>query len=758
MSDYKYIGKRIHRTDVKDKILGKTKYVGDMDRYGMLHGKLVTSKIAHANVRIDTTAAYEIEGVEAVFTYNDVPKTPYNSNQWYSGAVSEEDEYLLHQTARHVGDRIALVLGRTRDAVEQACGVLAITYEELPPVIGIDNARSGTHIITGTTNLCFEKELSCGDTELGFDQADFVVEDTGSTPKIHHAAIENHGCLAELDAFDNLIIWTPCQVVFQVQHVVAKAIGFPYDKIRVVKADMGGSFGGKGMPVLEPICAFAALKTGKPVRIIMDRKDSIAATRTRNASVQKVKTGITKEGKIVAREIEIDFDGGAYVTNCAAIAVAAGKKAFRMYNIEHQKYKGRTYYTNTTPGGACRGYGSPQTHAITEININNAAAIIEMDPVEFRIRNAVDPQSYVEGEVDQIGMPAIGNARIKDCLILGREKYSWDEKKKTIKQKNSSRYAFGLGVAAGAHGNGYHGAFPDYTNVVMQIMPDDRVFVKVGIHDLGCGTVLTMQQIVAEVLDLEPSKINIPQADTHQSPYDSAGTQASRVTYVCGGAVKEAAEKLREKMIKLYAETYDCKEDAIQIEEGTIRSPLTEKVSFGRFASLCETKYQTTLKVDVEYKSKANPAVYSVVFLEVKVDSYFGLVEIENILVVQDAGQVINPTLAEGQVQGGTQMSLGMAVCEELVHDKQGLLKTHDFSKYHIINAPSMPQVEVLFVEDGEPMGPFGAKSIGELAAVAPAPALLNAINDALGTNITEYPATPERIISAIQQIQEESS
>lgn len=749
-NEFKYIGKRINRPDAIDKALGKTKYIGDLKLHGMLYGKLVTSKKAHAEVRIDTSKALAINGVKAVFTYEDVPKKPYNSNQWYSGSMDKEDELIFHKTAKHVGDRIALVLGDTMEAAERGRKALIVEYEELPAVIGLEAAKNNSITIDGETNLCFQKEFVCGDVESGFEKADFIIEDTGSTPKIHHGAIENHVCIAEVDTFGNLLIWSPCQVVFQVQHVTARALDIPYDRIRVVKSYMGGSFGGKTMPMLEPICGFAALKTGRPVKITMDRMDSIAATRTRNASSQKVRTGITKDGKIVAREIEIDFDGGAYTTNSAGIAVASGKKAFRTYDIENQRYLGRTYYTNTTPGGACRGYGSPQIHAISEININNAAAKIGMDPVDFRILNAFDPREYEEGAVDQIGMPAIGNARIKDCLIEGKELFNWKERMQTIKSKNTDRFAYGLGVAASAHGNGYLGSFPDFTNVTIQIMPDGRVLVKIGIHDLGCGTVLTMQMITAEVLNISPELINIPEADTHQSPYDSAGTQASRVTFVCGGAVKEAAEALKQKMALIYADAFGCTEDQVRFKDGMIGSEYTEFIDYGHFATFCEKKYSTAPKIDLEYKSKANPSVYSVVFIEVKVDCYLGMVEIEDILVVQDAGQVINLTLAEGQVQGGAQMSLGMGMCEELIHDERGNLKTDNFSKYHIINAPSMPEVKTLFIQKGEPMGPFGAKSIGELAAVAPAPALMNAINHALGTNLTSYPATPEKIIEAL--------
>ncbi len=748
--EFKYIGKRIDRSDARDKILGKTKYTGDLMRYNMLYGKLLTSEKAHAKVHINTSKTKLIDGIVEVFTYEDVPKKYYNSNQWFPGSRDKEDELILHKTARHVGDRIALVLGESMDAVERALSSITVEYEELPAVIGIDAAKKDAVKVTGDTNLCFEKHFSCGDIEKGFEKADYIIEDTGTTQKIHHAAIETHACVSEIDTFGNLIIYSHCQDVFQIQHVVSQALEYPYDNIRVIKQTMGGSFGGKGMPVLEPICAFATLKTGRPVKIIMDRKSSMITTRTRNASFQRIKTGITKEGKIVAREIEINYDGGAYVTNAAAISAASGKKVFRTYNIENQRYVGKTYYTNTVPGGVCRGYGSPQIHAITEINISNAASRIGMDPVDFRILNAFDPEEYEEGAVDQIGMPAIGNARIKDCLIEGREHFNWDERKKAIRNKNTKRFAYGLGVAASAHGNGYHGSFPDYINVTMQIMPDSRVLVKMSIHDMGCGTILTMQQIAAEVLDIPPELINVPQADTHISPPDSAGTQASRVTFVCGGAVKEASELLKKKMIEIFSNSFDCEAKDVQLKDGVIGSEGTEPMSYGSFATYCDSHFETTLKVDIEYKSKANPGVYSVVFVEAKVDKYLGLVDIEDILVVQDVGQVINRTLAEGQIQGGAQMSLGMALYEDVVHDDKGNVKSDGLAKYHIINAPSMPDIKILFIEKGDPMGPFGAKSIGEMAAVAPAPALINAVNDALGTNITDYPATPERIIKAI--------
>ncbi len=743
--NFRYIGKRIERDDSLDKARGKALYLDDIEKNNMLHGKIYMSNKPHAFVSINKESALKVEGVTHVFTYEDVPKNLYCSHQWFPGADVVEDENILQKKARFVGDRIALILGESKEAVNKGIKALEVSYDELEPVIGIDEAKKDRSIINGDTNLAFSKILSCGDADSAFNECDYIIEDEGSTPKVHHSAIENHGCLSEMDEFNNIVVYAPCQVVFQVRHIIAKALDYPYSKIRVKKITIGGSFGGKGMPILETVCAFASLKTGRPVKITMNRSETIMGSRSRNSTRIKIKTGFNKDGKIIARKIDAEVDGGGHFTNAAAVTMAMGKKAFRLYKIKNQVFNGKSYYTNTVPGGACRGYGSPQIHAISEINIDNCAKKINMDPVKFRLINAVDP-----GDKDPIGAPELGNARIKDCLIQGAEAFNWVERKKHIKRKNTSRYSYGIGVAAGTHGNGYKGAFPDFTNVNISILPNNRIWIKIGIHDLGCGTVLTMQQIAAEVFKISTKNIDVPQGDTFISPYDSAGTQASRVTFVCGGAVKKASEVIVNKMLENYTKLFGCSLEDIIYEDGYIWTKNNDKISYGDLADLVESKLESNLEVSVKYNSPGNPAVYAASFVEVKVDNYSGLVEVEDILAVHDLGQAINKTLVEGQIEGGAQMSIGMALSEEIEYRKDGTVKTDNFSKYHIINSPSMPQVKSLLIEDGEPGGPFGAKSVGEITAVTPGPAVINAINDALSCNICDHPATPERIIKAV--------
>lgn len=748
MKDLKYIGKSLIREDSYDKARGKTIYVADMKRPNMLYARLVLSQKAHAEIEIDKTEAMAVEGVKAIYTHKDIPDVAYNAFEWHSSVEGVRDERLLNEKARYVGDRIALVVGDSKRAVEKAISKLNVAYKELNSVIGIDNARNKDITIHGDTNLAFSKDISAGDYRNVFNNADYIIKDTGTTPKIHHAAIEPHACLAEVGFNGDLVIYSPCQVASQVQMHVSNIINIPLNRVRVIKTIMGGSFGGKSIPIIEPIAAFLAYKLNRPIMFYMNRTDSIIGTATRNFSEITVETAVSKEGKVLGRRIEAHIDGGAYYTNASAVTMALGKKLFRLYDIKDQLYQGRAYYTNTIPGGACRGYGSPQAHAITEVNIDNAAKVLNMDPCDFRLLNLVDA-----GAKDSSGATEIGNARIKECVIKGMKEFNWKERREMVRNKNTDRFAYGVGMACGTHGNGYTGAFPDYTSVHMELFSDGSTLVKISLHDLGCGTITIMQQIAAEALDMDIEKIRVTEADTLSTPEDSAGTQASRVTFVCGSAVKKAGEMLREKLISSFCKLRNIKEDDIETFNGNIYvKSLNESFNYSDVVRECEKNYLEGMSVFVKYNSPVNPASFAAYFAEVEVDKLTGLVNITDSLAVHDIGKSINPMLVEGQIQGGVQFSLGMALSENIEIDRKGYVKSTNFSKYHILNSTSMPKVRTLTIEDNEPYGPYGAKSVGEMASVAPAPAVMNAVNFAIDTNIITYPATPELIISELKK------
>jgi CO/xanthine dehydrogenase Mo-binding subunit len=745
-AELKVVGKSLPIHDVRQKLTGSLRYVGDLRLPGLLHAKLVLSEIAHGRIlEIDSTEAEALPGVIAVFSHANSPAILYNSHKWIEGLEVVKDERLFTDHVRFHGDRVAAVVAETKEIAEQAVRLIRVVYEELPPVIDPEAAlRPDSQPIHASGNRLYHKRIACGDASARMSEAHLVIEDRIETPKVHHAAMETHGCLADIDASGALTIYTPCQVIFQVQLIVSEALDMPLDKVHVIKTTLGGSFGGKGQPILEPVAAFLSRELRRPVRLVLDRRETILSTRMRTKTVGRVRTGVDREGRIVAREMDLLVDTGAYCTNGEAIAMAMGKKTFRLYRIQDQTYTSDVVYTNTPIGGACRGYGSPQICAVTELNLDHAARLLQMDPVEFRLRNLVRPF-----DVDPAGGPEIGNARIIDCVLQGRELFDWVAKRQSV--KDSGRFRKGTGMACCTHGNGYFGAYPDFITIDIRLDSCGTVILKGAFHDLGCGTVTTMMQIAAEVKALDIARVFVPEADTNVCSFDSAGTQASRVTFVCGGAVKKAAELLMAKLVDCAALMLDCSAEAIVTEQGHVydRSRPEARTTYQAVASYSQKQLKADLSVNHVFQSPGNPASFGAHFAEVEVDTITGRVRVLDYVAVHDIGRAINRGFVEGQIQGSVQMGLGMALSEEIAFDAKGRITTAQLSRYTVFNAPEMPPVRVALIEEGEASGPFGAKSIGEIATVPVAPAVVSAINDALGTNLSILPALPERIVAA---------
>lgn len=748
MTDYKYIGKSIPRKDSLARVTGETKYVSDIRRHKMLYGKLVLSEKPHADVSFELEDALNVDGVYKIYTHKDVPNITYNSMEWYSGVEGIRDEYIINDRARFVGDRIALVLGYSKAAVEKACKKVRVIYSELPAVANVEDAEMDDIVIKGTTNLAAEKTFSSGDVERAFEEADLIVRDTGHTPRTHHLAIENFSAMSEVDEFGNLVVSSGNQIVFGIQRQLSRLLNIPYSMVRVKKANLGGSFGAKQQPLLELVAGCVAWQEKKPAMIYMDRKQSMIGVVSRTEMDFEIETAVKFDGTILGRKILAKVDGGAYATNNTVIMAASAKKIFRLYKMKHQRYTGKAYFTNVIPSGACRAYGGPQIHAVTEVNLTHVAQRLGMDPCEFRLKNLID--AYDE---DPSGGPNLGKAGIKECVIRGMERFNWAEKYNHIHENDDDRYLHGVGMACVTHGSGYLGAYPDFINLELIIYPNSDVLCKVAVHEQGCGTIATLEQVVAEVLDIDISKVRVTEADTFITPYDAAGTQASRVSVVASGAIKEAGQLMIEKLFETLNKAEGIEYSQMYIENGFVRIKNSDKAySYGYISSMREKLFSDKTEVFVHHVPKANPATLAACFAEVKIDKYTGLVEVVNFLAVHDIGRAINPMLVEGQIHGGAQFSLGMALLEELVVDSKGYIKNQSLSKYHVLNSQDMPYVDSIIVETEDDTSPFGLKSIGEVTAVGPAPAVMNAINHALGSNINRYPATPERIIEELSK------
>ncbi|MGH4121298.1 xanthine dehydrogenase family protein molybdopterin-binding subunit [Clostridium sp.] len=747
-SDYRYIGKRVPMFDVYEKVTGKIKYVGDMVFPGMIYGSLLLSNIAHGIIKnIDISEAENFPGVVKILTYENTPHNYFNSHKWFEGLSVIKDELMFTNKVRFVGDKVAAVFAEDYETARKACSLIKVEYEELPAIIDPFDALKEDNIkIHEAGNLITEKVIKCGDVLNALENAELIIEDTVSTPKIHHAAMEPHVCISTIDEFKNITIYSPCQEVFSVQIIVSEAIGVPKNKIRVIKPPMGGSFGAKTHPILDQICAYTSLVTGRPAKLLLDRTQSIIATRTRHNTIGSIKTAVNISGEIIGRDIDVLIDTGAYFTNAEAVCMAMGKKAFRLYRIFNQTYRGRVVYTNTPIGGPARGYGSPQIHALTEINMNNVARKLNMNPIDIYLKNLVHPY-----DKDPTGGTDLGDSQIINCVIEGAEAFNFRER--FDRKKDTGRFKKGVGMACVTHGNGYKGAYPDFTSVSLSIDSQGSLDMKQSIHDLGCGTVTTMMQIAAEVLDMDIKKVRAVEADTKFTPYDSAGSQASRVTYVCGAAVKSGAEIIKEKLLCFGSKLLNLNRDDVYIRDGYICSKNNEadKLSYGQIAVQVELKFSEDISTIYTYKSPANPGAYAADFAEVTVDTLTGMVKVTDFLAVHDIGQAINRTFVEGQIHGAVQMGIGYALSEELNIDKNGNTKSDRFSKYHVVNSPDMPDVKVILIENGEEYGPFGAKSVGEISTNGVAPAVINALNNALGVNITTMPANQERVMRSIK-------
>jgi CO/xanthine dehydrogenase Mo-binding subunit len=727
------VSRRLPLLDGAEKVTGALRFAADLAVAGALSVRLVLSPRAHARVAaIDPRAALATPGALAVFWHANTPRRFYNSSIWAEGQAAPEDETMFPEIVRHVGDRVAAVVAQSPEAAEAAAARLGVTYEDLPAILDPALAES-----------IAETAFSLGDVERAFAAAAVVVASRVSTPKTHHVAIETHVTLAAPAEGGRVTVWSPCQSVFAVQAVVAKALGVEGDRVRAIKTPVGGSFGGKAEPILEPIAAFLALQLGRPVRIVYDRRETCLGTRMRARAVADIRTGLAADGRIVARDTEVVVDVGAYCTGGHWLPGSMAQRLSRLYAVPNKRYRGRAVMTNTPPTGAFRGYGTPQINAVTEINLDLAGRALGLDPLWLRLRNVVRP-----GASEPYQGLDVGNARIRDCLILGARAFGWFRRRRAAAQRSTPRLAIGVGLAAATHINGCFPADDEASTVTMRLKDGGRVELALALHDLGCGALTTIVQIAAEALGAPPQAFEVTPADSDLSVYD-LGTRASRTTYVCGEAARRAAEKLNAEVRRAAARLMNCPADDLDCAEGALRRRWgpEETLTFAALAEALAARGEALPAATLTHAASANPGSYAAHFTQVVVDRLTGRVKVAAYLAAHDVGRAINPMLVEGQIHGGVQIGIGYALYEDVDIDPgSGRMRGDRLSRYHLANAPELPRIETLLIEKGEPTGPYGAKAVGEIATVPVAAAIVNAVNHALGADLTELPLAPERI------------
>ena len=778
---------------------GAPAFTDDVKMEGMLHGALLTSPHAHARIRsIDTSEAAALEGVHAVLTHHDIPRVKYASGGQSFPQPGPYDQVCLDDKVRHVGDRVAVVAAESPRLARRALRLIEVDYELLPHVLDAAEARvSGSPVIHDEPdtegiydpdrNTVHRIEAAEGDREEHWRRADYIFEREYRTSQQQHAHVEPHACITYWDEDGRLVVRTSTQVPFHIRRMLAPLVGLSEKEIHVIKPRIGGGFGNKQEMILEDLCAHLTVATGRPVRMMYSRSEEFTSSRSRHPTVQRYRVGVTKDMEVVATELDLVGDTGAYGTHGLTVNMVAGQKGLTLYNTPYSAFRCDVVYTNKPTAGAFRGYGAMQTHFGIETLMSEIASEMGWDVVEFKRRNWIR-----EGEL-LVMAKALGEGRegfeqqirssgLAECVRVGLEATAWYRKRRKLDQASAvketevgnERLRHGIGMSVMAHGSGIAGL--DMAAATIRMNDDGSFTLLVGAADLGTGSDTILAQIAAEELGVGVEDILVHSSDTDFTPFDK-GAYASSTTYVSGNAVRKAAVKVATLVRKhaaamLGVELRESREggarkrtrqeqvsgaqmtgaEDIELHHGAVWFPDGRRMTLEQVAlSSLHQQNQHQIVASASHVSHDSPPPFGAQFVEVVVDAETGQVTVERVLMTVDAGRVINPITASGQVEGGIAQGLGFALCEEMVYDADGRLVNPRLGPYHVHKADEMPEIDVIFVETDEPTGPYGAKSVAELPIDGVAPAIADAIHDATGIWLREVPFTPERVWRALR-------
>jgi len=756
MSDqFSVIGKKVARIDAVDKTTGGAKYAPDLNVRGMLHAALLRSPHPHARVlKIDATRAKSLKGFRAMVTIEELPRVV---GYWFllRSEKKEKDMFLRDNAVRFIGDPVLAVAAEDEETALKAVSMIEVSYEPLPSILDPNDALDRKDVkIHEKGNTAFHVTKHFGNIEQGFREADYVVENRFVTSKQKHASLEPIGtCIAEFDAAGKLTVHTSTQLPNWSQIYLARALGLPNTKVRIIKPYTGGAFGGRCGLIhgLEVMCSFLARKAGKPVRMSFSRSEDFIGTETRHPMTIDIKTGVTKEGILTANSIKILANAGAYSTHTVGVLADCLSTGVGLYRCPNVFFDAAAVYTNQSLTGAFRGYGNPQLNFAQESQMDIIARDLGVDPVELRLKNYRGL-----GEIDPIFVDEIRSDGLKECLSKASEAFGW--KDKTSRRRAEGAKKRGVGMAIMLHGTGAAGALPDPASATVMISSDGSVHLVTAASDEGQGNRTALAQITAEELGVPFEQISVSMPDTDVTPLDG-GTHGSRQTYAGGLAVKKAAEDAKRKLLAFASEQLGTSEGDLGTKDGIIfkvRDPsvrlkigdLMRRIQIGDM-SICQQVIGVSSGV-----APAMPGYYGATFVEVEVDMETGEVRVVKVVGAFDVGKAINPSNIEGQITGGAVMGIGWALTEELLL-REGKILNDSFRDYRILRACDVGEIVPIIVESNEPTGPFGAKGVGEGTMVGVAPAVANAIYDAIGVRMKELCITPEKILEALDRIGE---
>jgi len=747
MTEEHIIGKSVPRKEGRAKVTGAARYIDDMTMPGMLYGATVRSQIPRGTIK-EISFDAQINWSEFVtVTAKDIP------GKNCIALIGDDQPCLAEGTVNHPEEPIMLLAHADPHLLRKAVDAVSIEYEPLPAIFTIEESERRSQIIWGTDNTLKTFLISKGDVDSVWAKADYIVEGEYTTGAQEQLYIENNGVIAVFDREQGITVWGSLQCPYYVHKALMALCNLPAEKVRVVQAETGGAFGGKEdyPSIIAGHAALLAMKSGRPVKIVYDRLEDMTATTKRHPSRTRHRTAVSKDGKILGGEIDFTIDGGAYATLSSVVLSRGTIHAGGPYYWPSVRIHGKAVATNAPPHGAFRGFGAPQSLFAMERHMDRIAQVVGLSPVEVRRRNFLKP-----------GQTTTTEQTIREEIDLGKlldralELSDYTAKKARFARENEAGptkigcIKKGMGIAAFLHGAGFTGSGERYLASVVAVegCVDGGVRVLVSSTEFGQGTNTVLCQIAAEALDLPYDDVRIAQPDTNQVP-NSGPTVASRTAMVVGSLVRSAALGIKQTLIASGAlgSSYSPQE---------FRSACRAHIA-AHGELRCFARYEAPEGVfwdDQKYRGEAYASfAWAIYVAEVAVDLSTYSATVEDFVALQEVGRVLHPVLAKGQIAGGVAQGIGFALYEKVVW-QNGRMQNGQMTNYIMPTSADLPPIRVFFEEMGNVHGAYGAKGIGELPMDGPAPAIVNAIQDAigdaLGTRFDSVPLLPEHIFEAV--------
>jgi CO/xanthine dehydrogenase Mo-binding subunit len=749
------VGRSLPRMDAPGKVTGSAVYAADFTLPGMLHGKVLRSREPHARlIRIDGRRAAGLAGVRAVITAADVPDVRYG------GSVKDE-EVFARERIRFAGQPLAAVAATSPEAAAAALAAIEVVTEPLPAILDVTAALApgaplvhegwatytALPILHREGNVCNRARIVVGDVERGFEESDRVFEHRFTTRSVHQGYTEPRAAVALWDSAGHVSVWSNTQLPFEIQSTLSEILQVPPSSVRVIVPGVGGGFGGKLRVGVEHFAALLARRTGRAVKVMTTSEEELTAAYARQPATVELKTGVTRDGRILAREGRLWFDTGAFAGSGPGVASVATLMLAGPYRIPNLLLEGYAVYTHKTNFGSFRAPSGPQANFAVESQMDVIADALGLDPLDFRLRNIV--REGEEGPTGQV-LTAVG---LEECLRKVAAAIGWTERRPAPGR--------GKGLACG-----WWTTTGGSSGVYVKINPDGTVALNTGAAEIGTAALTGAAQVLAEDLGVELADIHVVSADTLSTPFDF-GAQGSRTAFAVGNACRAAAGDLKRQILALAARQLDVPETALQVRDGCVtaagegkRATLAELARLSQASGGGLIAHGTFVAPPTPYDSKrveghVYPAFHSPSFhahaVDLSVDAETGEISVHRYVVAQDVGFAMNPTYIEGQIEGGVAQGLGQALSEEIVYE-DGRVLNANLTDYKMPTAVDVPRVESILVQHPSLVGPFGAKGVGEPPNIEPPAAVANAVASATGVRITDLPITAEKVALALHE------